>query len=1062
MTRFPELTASPDYPALEGELLRRWREEGALAKSLAHRADGPRFTFYEGPPTANGKPGIHHVLARTIKDLFCRYQTMRGCYVPRKAGWDTHGLPVEIAVEKQLGFTGKAEIEAFGVAKFNALCRESVFAYKDVWEAMTERMGYWVDFADAYVTCTNPYIESVWWALKQFHEKGLLYLGHKIQPYCPRCGTPLSSHELGQPGVYKEVRDPSVYVKAPLIDRPGVSFLVWTTTPWTLISNTALAVNPDVSYVEVETKGQRLILSEARLSVLGDESAEIVRRMTGAELVGTRYERFFDALPLETGPGLAALTVLPGAFVTTEDGSGIVHMAPAFGEDDYQTGKRYGLPVLQPIDRAGRFTDQVPAFAGQFFKSADPHIVHELERAGKLYRSEPYLHPYPHCWRCETPLIYYAFESWYIATTRYAERMVEVNREINWFPPEVGTGRFGNWLAENKDWAISRTRYWGTPLPFWRCDGCDHVEVVGSLAELHALGGDTVADGIDLHKPFVDEITAPCPKCAGTLRRTPEVLDVWFDSGAMPFAQHGYPATGAAEFAAAFPADFIAEGIDQTRGWFYTLHAIGVGLFDSPAYRNVVSNDLVLDKAGKKMSKRLGNTVDPAAVIEQYGADATRWYMMTASPPWRPTNFDLDGVAEVQRRFLGTLVNTYSFFALYANIDGFDATAPQIALADRPLIDRWALASLAELTAEVTGHLDRYDPMRAGRAIQQFTVDGLSNWYVRLNRTRFWKNDDPTDRLSAYQTLFTCLVTVVKLMAPIAPFISDILYRRLTDDEAGVHLSDFPTVDDTQRDAALIGQMRTAERIVELTRSLRQRASLKVRKPLKRLLVPLSAEVSAGDLEAMRELILREVNVKSLEAVVGDEAVVHRSAKPNFKILGKRFGKQTPQVAERIKALTAAELRELESDGTLSVELDGQPITVERGDLEILSEDIAGWLVASDGGLTVALDTELTPELVREGLAREFVNRVQTMRKEAGFAVTDRIRIQYGSPSAELLEAVQSAAAYICGETLAESLLPQLAPTNGHAAHPADQTPESHRHTWEIEHHPVQITLRRA
>ncbi|MDL1892115.1 isoleucine--tRNA ligase, partial [Sphingobacteriales bacterium CHB3] len=768
---FKELTERLSYPDVEKEILTFWKENGIFGKSISTREGKPGFTFYEGPPTANGRPGIHHVMSRTLKDLVCRYKTMRGFQVHRKAGWDTHGLPVEIEVEKQLGFKHKDEIVKYGVAEFNRKCRESVWKYKTDWEQMTEQMGYWVDLSKPYVTFENNYIESVWWALKRFYDEGMIYKGYKIQPYCPRCETPLSSHEVSLG--YDDVKDPSVYVKMKLKSQPDTSFLVWTTTPWTLISNVALAVHPGVDYVKVEHKNEKLILAEARLNVLEGEYIAL-ENIKGSALAGLEYERIFNYHPVDK----KAHYVVEADFVTTEDGSGIVHMAPAYGEDDYQISKLYNLPTIHPVNKSGEFTSEVTDFAGKFVKDADPLIIQNLKQRGILYRKETITHSYPHCWRCKTPLLYYARESWYISTTKYAQKMIDLNKQINWVPPEVGEGRFGNWLEENKDWALSRDRFWGTPLPIWICEKCKAQKCVGSVEEFKK--GENVPEPLDLHKPFVDAVTFAC-SCGGTMKRTPELIDVWFDSGAMSFAQWHYPFENKEliDSGEQYPADFICEGIDQTRGWFYSLHAIGTFLFNKPAYKNLIVNELILDKDGQKMSKSKGNTVDPFATIAKYGADTTRWYLVTTSPPWRPTMFDEAGLGEVQRKFFGTLVNTYAFFALYANIDRFTHAEPRIPVSERQEIDRWVLSELNSLIRRYSELMEAYDVTKAAKAVSEFTIDHLSNWYVRRNRRRFWKSERGKDKTAAYQTLYECLITVAKLTAPFAPFIAEELYRNL-------------------------------------------------------------------------------------------------------------------------------------------------------------------------------------------------------------------------------------------------------------------------------------------
>jgi isoleucyl-tRNA synthetase len=1013
-----ELTDKLSYPGIEKEILRYWKENDIFRKSISTRNGRPGFTFYEGPPTANGRPGIHHVMSRTLKDLVCRYKTMRGFQVHRKAGWDTHGLPVEIEVEKQLGFKHKEDIVTYGVAEFNKKCRESVWKYKTDWEAMTEQMGYWVDMTKPYITFQNEYIESIWWALKRYFDEGMIYKGYKIQPYCPRCETPLSSHEVSLG--YDDVKDPSVYVKMSIKGQPGTSFLVWTTTPWTLIANVALAVAPGVEYVKVEHKGEKLILAEARLGVLEGEYT-ILERMKGKQLAGIEYERLFNYHPVDR----KAHYVIEADFVTTEDGSGIVHMAPAYGEDDYQASKKYNLPTIHPVNKSGEFGPEVVEFAGKFVKDADPLIIQNLKARHILYRKETITHSYPHCWRCRTPLLYYARESWYISTTRYADKMIALNKEINWVPPEVGEGRFGNWLEENKDWALSRDRFWGTPLPIWVCDKCKAQKCVGSIEELRKGSG--IVEPLDLHKPNVDSVTFPC-SCGGTMHRTPELIDVWFDSGAMSFAQWHYPFENREliESGEQYPADYICEGIDQTRGWFYSLHAIGTFLFNKPAYKNILVNELILDKEGQKMSKSKGNTVDPFVTLAKYGADTTRWYLVTTSPPWRPTMFDEEGLGEVQRKFFGTLVNTYSFLVLYANIDSFDFSEKAVPVPERPEIDRWILSELNSLVTRYTAQMDAYDVTRAARSVSEFTIDQLSNWYVRRNRRRFWKSERGSDKTAAYQTLHECLMTVCKLAAPFAPFLTEELYRNLNaiahpEPAESIHLAHIPAANESLMDPELEARMARAERIVTLVRAMRMKSNLKVRQPLKRIIVPVTSEKEQEQTRKMEGVILEEINVKAIEYVTDESGIVRKSAKANFKSIGPKFGKSVQQVAQAIKQLTAAQIRQLETTGTLEITANGSTCTLAPSDVEIVREDIPGWLVESEGGLTVALDTALTDELIAEGFAREFVNRIQNMRKDAGFQVTDRIAIAYsGSDSAR--RAIAQMSTYVQNETLAVAL----------------------------------------
>lgn len=1034
---FKQLTDKINYHSLESEILKFWDDRNVFEQSVTSREGKPAFTFYEGPPTANGRPGIHHVLSRTLKDLVCRFKTMQGYQVHRKAGWDTHGLPVEIEVEKALGFKHKDQIVEYGVAKFNEECKKSVWKYKVDWEEMTRMMGYWVDLADPYVTFQNNYIESVWWALRQYFDRGMIYKGYKIQPYCPRCETPLSSHEVSLG--YKDVKDPSVYVKMKLKGEENTYFLVWTTTPWTLISNVALAVHSNIDYVKVEHHGERLILAEARLGVLGDEYT-VLEKVKGSTLAGTEYERLYSYHhPKEKG-----WYVIEGEFVTTEDGSGIVHIAPAYGEDDYQIGRKYGLPTIHPVDKSGEFGPEVTPWAHKFVKDADPEIIAELKHRGVLYKKEVHLHSYPHCWRCSSPLLYYARESWYIRTTEYAKRMIDLNNTIRWIPAEVGSGRFGNWLEENKDWALSRDRFWGTPLPIWICEGCGKQKCVGSVEELKE--GTNVPEPLDLHKPYVDGVTFACKHCGGTMKRTPELIDVWFDSGSMPFAQWHYPFENKEIFENRYPADFISEGIDQTRGWFYTLHSIGTFLFDKPAYRNVLVNELILDKQGQKMSKSKKNSVDPFELLRKYGADATRWYLVANSPVWRPTLFDEEGIGEVQRKFFSTLVNTYSFFALYANIDQFEYNEARIPVGERAEIDRWILSELNSLVKNYVPWMNDYDVTRAARAISDFTIDQLSNWYVRRNRRRFWKSEKGKDKTAAYQTLYECLSAISKLMAPFAPFLAEELHRNLNAVAnhrvaESVHLCALPAVEEGVIDEVLERRMERAIKIVGLVRAMRMKSNLKVRQPLKKIILPVSNEQDRVVIRQMEDVILEEINVKKIEIVTDDSGIVRKKAKPNFRSLGQKFGKTVQPIASRIREFTSKEITQLEQDGVMVVPVNGVDYTIAKEDVEILHEDLQGWMVESDGTMTVALDTELDDELIEEGLAREFVNRVQNMRKDAGFEVTDRIKIYYRSGD-RLAKALTRLASYVQQETLAavvsnnppESLVLMDADINGEMA----------------------------
>ena len=1026
---FKEYKGKFSYPEIEKEILKFWKENKIFEKSVETRDVNKTFTFYEGPPTANGKPGIHHVMARTLKDLVCRYKTLKGYRVNRKAGWDTHGLPVEIEVEKTLGIKNKSEIPEFGIAKYNKACRDSVFTYLDVWEKMTERMGYWIDLDDAYITCDNNYVESVWWALKTLFDKGLIYKDYKIVPQCPRSETVLSSHELALG--YKETKDPSVYVlmklkPSKIAADENTYFLVWTTTPWTLISNVALAVGSNIDYVKVKTDDKHLILAKERLEVLKGDY-EIVEEYKGKDLAFQEYEQLFNYLTVDK----KGFYVVEADFVSTEDGSGIVHIAPAFGADDYEVSKKYDLPFLQPVKRNGTFTDDVPDFAGQFVKDADAGIIQKLRDEGKLYRKETIVHSYPFSWRFDdVPVIYYARESWFIRTTSIADKMIALNKTINWQPPEVGAGRFGNWLEENKDWALSRDRFWATPLPIW-VSPSGKMFAVGSIDELkegfverdgtRIKVSDLPEEEIDLHKPFVDEIKFE--REGEIYERTPELIDVWFDSGSMPFAQWHYPFENKEIFEKNFPADFICEGIDQTRGWFYTLHAIATMLFDNVAYKNLIVNELILDKNGLKMSKSRGNTVDPFYLFDKYGADATRWYLVTSSPPWRPTLFDEEGIGEVQRKFFGTLVNTYSFFALYANVDEFDFSQEEIPYEERPEIDRWIISKLNSTVKEYSSLMDNYDPTKAARLLSSFTIDHLSNWYVRRSRRRFWKSEMNKNKISAYQTLYECLITVAKLTAPFAPFLADEIYLNLNsavkkESAESVHLVDFPEVGFV--DEALEAKMDIAQRVVYLTRTIRAKSNLKVRQPLKKIMVAVEDSKKSA-LEETKDVILEEVNIKEMEVLKDDSGIVNKTAKANFKALGPKYGKLMKSLAKRISQMSKEEISALENGETVTVKVEGEEIPLSQNDVEILTSEIEGWLVESDGKITVAIDTELTPELIAEGYAREFINRIQNMRKDSGLDVMDRIKIKFNSDR-QAVKYLENFYDYIGRETLAEAI----------------------------------------
>ena len=1065
MPHYPEVDRF-DPVAVEEAVLARWQAEDTFRQSLAIREGAPHFVFYEGPPTANGKPGIHHVLSRTIKDLFCRYKTMRGFRVDRKAGWDTHGLPVEIEVEKELGLEGRHQVEDYGIAAYNAACRASVLKYKDLWDDLTVRMGYWVDLSDPYVTFENDYVESVWNLLKRLWDRGLLYQGHKIQWYSPANGTVLSSHEVSLG--YKEVQDTSIVVRARLVEEPRTSLLAWTTTPWTVPSNAAMVVGERIHYVkarqEVETaSGGReeefLIVAKSRASAVLKGDYEVVQEMTGRDLVGLRYTPMWASLE-EDSADTDAWRVVAADYVTTEDGTGIVHTAPAFGMDDFATGQTYGFPTLNPIEPDGRFQADFPVVGGLDFKAADRPVIRDLAERGLLYREDSYVHNYPHDWRKGTPLMQYPVESWFVDTTSIKDRMVALNETIRWQPEGIGSGRFGGWLENNVDWALSRSRYWGTPLPIWEetfAEGAPgsgrspYRECIGSIDELAAkVGGAFPPEAInpdlgtvDLHRPYVDALTWPGPH-GGTMRRVEDLIDVWFDSGAMPFAQWHYPFENAERFQANVPADFIAEGVDQTRGWFYTLHAIAALLEDRVAYKNVVVNGLLLDAEGNKMSKSKGNAVEPFAAIDRHGVDPIRWTMMSAGAPWENLRYSDAAIEVTTRTFFGTLVNTYRFFATYAGLDGYVRQAP-VPLAQRPELDRWIVSRLHSTAAEAVDALDAYHPTRAARAIEGF-VDDLSNWWLRRSRRRFWaKTDagDATDKQAAYDTLWEALDATSRLMAPIAPFVAEWLAGVLGHAES-VHLQDYPTPDAAALDPDLEARMALARSVVTATLALRNEAAVNVRQPLASLLVVTGVGgVDEAVLRSVEGVILDEVNVKALETASGDSGAVVKSARPNFKALGRKLGKQMKEANEAIRALDSAAVARYEAEGRLKLALPGGAVVLEPGDLEVVSEGVAGRVVRQEQSLdaqgrtqtvTVALDTTLDDALRAEGFAREVVNRVQGLRKEAGFEVADRIAVELAVPPSALplladpqtepagRQIGPAFAAVVQAETLAETL----------------------------------------
>lgn len=1095
------------------EVLKMWDENDVFHKSLTTREGNPSYVFFEGPPSANGMPGIHHVMARSIKDIFCRFKTMKGFHVKRKAGWDTHGLPVELGVEKALGITKEDIGKTITVAEYNAACRKDVMKYTKEWEDLTHKMGYWVDMNDPYITYDNKYIETLWYLLKEMYKKDLLFKGFTIQPYSPAAGTGLSTHELNQPGCYRDVKDTTCVAQFKVINPKAewstfgdAYFLAWTTTPWTLPSNTALCVGPSITYVAVKTYNpytalpQTIVMAKDLMGSMFNAKAadlkledfkqgdklipyEVVAEYKGTDLVGMEYEQLIPWV----NPGEGAFRVISGEFVTTEDGTGIVHIAPTFGADDDRVAKTHGVPGLMMtdkdgnkrpmVDMTGKFftledldadyvkeninTELYSQFAGRFVKNAyDPNLTDNdttldidlsvmLKQNNQVFKIEKHVHSYPHCWRTDKPVLYYPLDSCFIRTTACRERMIELNNTINWKPQSTGTGRFGKWLENLQDWNLSRSRYWGTPLPIWRTeDGTEEI-CIGSVEELYneiekAVAAGVMAENpfksfvpgdfskanydlIDLHRPYVDDIIL-ISDSGKPMNRETDLIDVWFDSGAMPYAQIHYPFENKEMFdnREVYPADFIAEGVDQTRGWFFTLHAIATMIFDSVSYKTVVSNGLVLDKNGNKMSKRLGNAVDPFETIEKYGSDPLRWYMITNSSPWDNLKFDLDGIEEVRRKFFGTLYNTYSFFALYANVDGFCYAEPEIAINERPEIDRWIISLLNTLVKDVEEYYNTYEPTRAGRAISEFVNDHLSNWYVRLNRKRFWGGAYDQDKISAYQTLYTCLETVAKLMSPIAPFYADRLYKDLTvatnkQDALSVHLAQFPECNDALVDKTLEVRMQMAQEISSMVLALRRKVNIKVRQPLTAIMIPVLDDEQQSNLEAIKSLVLNEVNVKEMKFVDNAAGILVKRIKPDFKKLGPRYGKIMKQLAARVASMEQTEILEFEQKGEFTFDIEGQLATVLTSDVEIISEDIPGWLVANEGRLTVALDITVTEELKREGIARELVNRIQNIRKSSGFDITDKINIRL-TKNPEVEAAVNDFGAYICNQVLANDL----------------------------------------
>ena len=1083
-----------DLPVVADEVLKYWEENDIFAQSIDSREGNKPFVFYEGPPSANGMPGIHHVMGRAIKDIFCRYKTQKGFQVKRKAGWDTHGLPVELGVEKELGITKEDIGKTISVEAYNKACRETVLKYTDVWNGLTKKMGYWVDMENPYVTYENKYIETVWHLLQKLYNKGLIYKGYTIQPYSPAAGTGLSSHELNQPGAYKDVKDTSATAQFKISkddksnflfdDVHGdLFFLAWTTTPWTLPSNTALAVGKNIDYVKVKSFNKythepiTVILAKELLSkwfsakaadlLLSDYKNdgknipyEIVSEVKGRNLEGIRYEQLLPYVQPEEGD---AFRVLLGDFVTTSDGTGIVHLAPSYGADDYQVAKVNEIGALHLVDNQGRFKAEVTDFAGEYvkeqylkdedkptdYKSIDVRISIKLKKENRAFDVQKYEHSYPHCWRTDKPILYFPLDSWFIKTTAVKEQLIANNKKINWKPESTGKGRFGNWLENLQDWNLSRSRYWGIPIPIWTSEDKEEQICIGSAEQLRAECEKAVAAGMmnknpladfepqnmskenyetfDFHRPFVDDIILVSAS-GKAMKRETDLIDVWFDSGSMPYAQWHYPFENKEliEENGFYPADFIAEGVDQTRGWFFTLHAIATLCFDTIAYKNVVSNGLVLDKNGQKMSKRLGNAADPFETLKKYGPDATRWYMITNAQPWDNLKFDLDGITEVQRKFFGTLYNIYNFFALYANIDNFKYEEDNVSYENKPEIDRWVLSKLNSLVRDVDAAFDEYEPTKAGRLIQEFTTDHLSNWYVRLCRRRFWKGDYSEDKISAYQTLYNCLITVAKLSAPIAPFFMDQLFKDLNavsgkETVDSVHLSDFGKLKEQYIDEDLEQRMEIAQKISSMVLALRKKESLKVRQPLQKMMVPILDPTFKRQLQEVEALILSEVNVKELEYLEDTAGVLVKKIKADFKKLGPKFGKDMKQVAGAINQITQEQITELEQEGKIDLILSDKTITLDVSDLEISSEDIPGWLVATEGKYTVALDVTMSVELKEEGVAREVVNRIQNFRKEAGFDVTDKINISLET-SPLLNDAIQNNKNYICSETLADDL----------------------------------------
>ncbi|MCC5930058.1 MAG: isoleucine--tRNA ligase [Cyclobacteriaceae bacterium] len=1070
-------TKKLDFAVVGSEILDYWKRNDIFNKSITQREGNTAFSFYEGPPSANGTPGIHHVMSRAIKDIFCRYKTLQGFQVKRKGGWDTHGLPVELQVEKNLGITKEDIGQKISVAEYNEKCKEAVMKYKGEWDDLTEKMGYWVDLDNPYITFERDYIESLWYLLKRFHEKGLLYKGYTIQPYSPAAGTGLSSHELNQPGCYRDVKDTSIVAQFKIKDTENDYFLAWTTTPWTLPANNSLAVGKDIRYQKIATFNPytylpvNVILAADRVSAYfnakdqhedlsqykaGDKNIpwKIAEEYKGSQLVGMAYEQLLPYVPLPH----PAFTVLEGDFVSTEDGTGIVHLARTFGADDFRVSVQHGVEGIMVIDengnkvpivdKKGRFVKEITDFAGMYvknyndedenspdYKPTDVLIAIKLKEENKAFRVEKYVHSYPHCWRTDKPVLYYPLESWFIRTTACKEKLVALNKTINWKPESTGTGRFGNWLENLVDWNLSRSRFWGTPLPIWRSEDGKEDKCIGSMSELRdevqkaveaGFMDAPLSDDFDLHRPWVDQVML-VSDTGQKMYREPDLIDVWFDSGAMPYAQFHFPFENEEEFKKSYPADFIAEGVDQTRGWFFTLHAIAGMLFDSVAFKNVIANGLLLDKNGNKMSKRLGNAIDPFATIKKYGPDATRWYMITNSNPWDNLKFDLLGVEEVLRRFFGTLQNTYAFFALYASLDDFDHRKKPVPVEKRTESDRWIISKLNSLILETTRAYNDYEPTRAARAIQNFVIDDLSNWYVRLNRKRFWKGELNDDKMAAYQTLYECLIKVAQMASPVAPFYAEKLYLDLnpqiaSGEAASIHLLDYPVAQENLLDKELEIKMQLAQDTSSLVHSLRKHHKIKVRQPLSKILIPVLNPELKENLSAVENIILSEVNLKSIEYVDNTSGVIVKKAKPNFRKLGQQYGQKMKEITAAVAAMDQNEINFFEDKGYYDLKLNGDSIRLENDDLLIQSEDIPGWSVATEGKLTVALDITITEDLLREGIARDFVNRIQNLRKDKGYDVQDKIKIRVNEANDQVKEALQHFNSYICEETQALEL----------------------------------------